>query len=178
PRYRRICSGYRPGRWLDAARRDRRHRKRITPMTCARAAPGLGRVRPPSGRAPRASRYVLEAHPHARLQQRRRITFGIKHGHLGATDNLPATGRFARVDGRETAGQTDRSAVDTLPWPGPARHRQSGIPTAEIRETGGESRKGYLPFSAGVRLNDRLGIEASVFGDVGQVGTVVAHRDA
>ena len=101
----------------------------------------------------RAPRDRPELDPHARLQQRGLRPVDIPQHRIGAPDQLPATGRLARVDAAELAGQPDRSGRHRGARVAAPRHRKRGITADQVGETRCESAESDPPRRGGVGLD-------------------------
>ena len=80
-------------------------------------------------------RHLPELNPLTRHQQRRRLAVDVPQLGVGAPDQLPATGRLARIDAAELARKADRSCRHLGPRLRSPRHVEPFVAADEVAET-------------------------------------------
>src|ERR1700754_2479688 len=118
-----------------------------------------------------------ELNPHALRQQRRIRSHQIPQDGIGATDELPAAGGFARIDRAEFTRKRHRSGGYRGAWLGAAGHPQPGVAVDQGRETRCESAESDSPQGGSVSVDDLCGGQPGVAGHLGEVWTVVNDVD-
>ena len=97
----------------------------------------------------------------------------VPHLRSGAADQLPASRRLSRVDGRVVPGQRHRSCRNSGARGAPARNLQRLVFAHHVPEAGCEAREGNGPDLAGVGCDDTVGTEAGQLPHFGEILAVV-----
>ena len=113
-----------------------------------------------------------EFHPIADPQQRRFRPRGVEHNGIGSPDQLPATGRFQRINPRLPAANSHRSGRHFGPGRGPSRRRQLPRQPAQVRKPRRESDRFHPILRRAVARDDFLRAQADLRRDRNQVWSV------
>src|SRR5688572_16892050 len=124
-----------------------------------------------------SSGYIEEAHHRVGLQQCGWIPIDVEDDDISTADQLPTARRRPRINGTELPRQSHSAG-----WHGgagllTARHGQSWVAPAQVGEAGREATERDPPVSPGVRGDDLRGAQASQLGNIGEIRSVVTHRD-
>src|ERR1035437_2013931 len=118
-----------------------------------------------------------ESHSHTCRKQRGRITPGVEELDAGGSQNVPASGILAWVDGRVGARDGHGACWDTHPWLGQARQIRPGVQACQVAETWRKTHERHCVHHLDVTLDDLLFGEPHRGRDRIEVGAVVLHCD-